>query len=148
MLFGGLNFLMVYALISQVFMGITFGDNPMSNSGLIISTILMAAFSAFFFSIRLQLDVFGNGLTVSFFPFVKLRFIAYSDIEEAAIRQYKPLIEYGGWGLRGNFKGLAYTISGNHGLQLGLKGGQQLLIGTQKPNQLARALQSTLLSKN
>jgi hypothetical protein len=56
------------------------------------------------------------------------------------VRKYKPLAEFGGWGLRFGVSGKAYNISGNKGLQLELTNNKKLLIGTQKPEELSEAL--------
>ena len=58
------------------------------------------------------------------------------------VRQYSPIIEYGGWGLRfGIFgKGTAFNVSGNKGLQLEFINNKKLLIGTNKPDALTETL--------
>jgi hypothetical protein len=59
------------------------------------------------------------------------------------VRKYSPIKEYGGWGFRYGFKnGKAYNISGNMGLQLILKNGDRILIGTQKPEELETYLKN------
>jgi hypothetical protein len=73
---------------------------------------------------------------------LKEKFIAWQDIESVEVRTYKPILEYGGWGMRlGIFgKGKAINISGNKGVQLVLKNGKRLLIGTQKPEEIKQYL--------
>ena len=58
------------------------------------------------------------------------------------VREYSPIAEYGGWGLRGGFfgKGSALNVSGNKGLQLELKNNKKILIGTNKPKELSETL--------
>ncbi|MBK8703741.1 MAG: hypothetical protein IPN33_08970 [Saprospiraceae bacterium] len=58
------------------------------------------------------------------------------------VRQYKPIAEFGGWGLRYSMsgKGRALNVSGNMGLQLEFKDGKKLLIGTQKPKEIELVL--------
>lgn len=143
-----LNLLFAYALVTQVIMGIPFGNNPMSNGGLIAVLIFMTAFAGLFFSINLHTRVYHDGIHLRFFPFFRKKSFLFKEIEEATVRQYKPLIEFGGWGLRANFSGVAYTISGNQGLQLKLKNGKQFLIGTRKPEELAKAIKAAMLPLN
>ena len=55
------------------------------------------------------------------------------------------LLEYGGWGLKGGLlwkksKGIAINVSGNIGIQLELKNGKKLLIGTQKLQEAKQVL--------
>nr|MBP6978828.1 hypothetical protein [Lentimicrobiaceae bacterium] len=55
---------------------------------------------------------------------------------------YSTIGEYGGWGYRmgGKKAGVAYNISGNMGLQLELKNGKKILLGTKKPVEMEEAL--------
>ena len=59
------------------------------------------------------------------------------------MRTYKPIVEYGGWGLRSGVfgSGQAFNVYGNIGLQLELKNRKKLLIGTQKKYEIEKALE-------
>ena len=48
--------------------------------------------------------------------------------------------EYGGWGIRtiSLKKNIAYTISGDKGLQIELKDGKKILLGTQNPEEVEK----------
>jgi len=74
-------------------------------------------------------------------PFINKQ-IPFSQIESWAVRTYKPIAEYGGWGIRFGRNGTAYNIRGNKGLQLYLTGGRKILIGTQKEAELQSAMKS------
>ena len=63
------------------------------------------------------------------------------------VRQYKPLSEYGGWGLRYGSSGKAYNVSGNIGIQLHFKDGSTLLIGTNKKEEVEVVLKQITLLK-
>ncbi|MHC4338483.1 MAG: hypothetical protein ACYSTG_11155 [Planctomycetota bacterium] len=68
-------------------------------------------------------------------------------MSECYARTYKPIREYGGWGIRYSFRkgiGRAYNMSGNKGVQLVFKNGKKLLIGSQKPDELAQAINSIM----
>ena len=68
-------------------------------------------------------------------------------MSEYYAREYKPLREYGGWGIRCSLKrGKAYNVSGNKGVQLVFKNGKQLLIGSQKAEALEEAIRSIILA--
>ncbi len=95
------------------------------------------------FSIRLEVMIGGEGISYRLFPFhMKLRHIAWTEIVHAEVRKYKPLAEFGGWGIRFNTrrKETAYTIAGDTGLELELKSGKKILIGTEKPVETGDAL--------
>lgn len=88
-----------------------------------------------FYFVRLDTEISAEGVSYKFFPVhIRLKTIPWSEISKAYIRQYKPLAEYGGWGLRYGLKGTgrAINISGNIGLQLELKNGKKILLGTGK----------------
>ena len=59
-------------------------------------------------------------------------------------RTYSPMREYGGWGIRFGKSGKAYNIKGDEGLQLVFKNGKRLLIGSQKSQELAQAVDSIM----
>jgi len=63
------------------------------------------------------------------------------------VRKYKPLLEYGGYGIRGFGNNRALNISGNTGLQLVFKDGRKLLIGTKKGHEMIEMLNSRPLKK-
>ena len=68
-------------------------------------------------------------------------------IEKYEVRKYNAFREYGGYGIKGRKpgrrfrgKGYAYNISGNTGLQLYLKDGKKVLIGTQRGEAIKYAM--------
>ncbi|MBK9224473.1 MAG: hypothetical protein IPO23_07190 [Flavobacterium sp.] len=63
-------------------------------------------------------------------------------LTKSFVRQYSPLMEYGGWGLRlGLFgNGKAFNVSGDKGLQLEFTDNKKLLIGTNRPEELTETL--------
>ncbi|HTL28989.1 MAG TPA: hypothetical protein VL282_07210, partial [Tepidisphaeraceae bacterium] len=64
------------------------------------------------------------------------------DIVQFEPRTYRPLVDASGWGVHYSFtgKGWAYNVTGDRGVQIRLKDGKWLLIGSQKPDELARAI--------
>lgn len=137
----GVNGIFIYALVQQVFMGIPFGNKPMSNSVLIFSGLIPSLLTLLFWSFKLETYVKTDGVYVRLFPLqTKLQFFPWDVIHSAEIRTYSPLREYGGWGMRGSLKNRALNVSGFIGLQLVLNNGNRLLIGTQQPEALDNAI--------
>ncbi|MCB0473313.1 MAG: hypothetical protein KDC69_02350 [Flavobacteriaceae bacterium] len=67
----------------------------------------------------------------------------WNDLGKVFIRKYNPVLEYGGWGVRLNYyrkRGRAFNVSGNIGLQLILKNGKKILIGTHKEYEMKQVL--------
>ena len=82
-----------------------------------------------------RIDKFG--IAFRFIPFqLKFKAISWNEIERFEVRKYKPLSEFGGWGIKYGKKGKVYNVDGDKGLQLYLKTGKQILIGTQKADEL------------
>jgi hypothetical protein len=83
-----------------------------------------------------------TNLTVTFgalFPLYR-RQIARTQIATAEAVTYSPLADYGGWGIRGWGKNVALNARGNRGVCLALHDGHRVLIGSQRPEDLAKAL--------
>lgn len=139
----GINGLFLFGLFRQVIGGQQFGDKPMSNIGLLIGTGLTFALTLLFINFRLETTIKEDGIYVRFFPFnLKFKHYTWDKISKSFVRQYSPITEYGGWGLRyGMFgKGTAYNVSGDKGLQLEFTDNKKILIGTNKPNELTGIL--------
>ncbi|MCF8429207.1 MAG: hypothetical protein K9G64_03670 [Bacteroidia bacterium] len=94
--------------------------------------------------IQLKTKIYEKGISYQLFPFhLKEKMVLWDEIAEVNIRKYSPIWEYGGWGYRYSFKnGKAFNISGNMGLQLVLKNGKKILIGTNKPEELSVFLET------
>lgn len=142
-IFLGISGLFLWGVSRQIIGGQPFGDKPMSNTGLLATAGLVILLTLLFLNARLDTIIKEDGIYVRFFPFqVKWRHYGWKTLHKVYIRKYSPLAEYGGWGVRfGLFgKGRALNVSGNNGLQLEFTNGRKLLIGTNKPGELAEAL--------
>ncbi len=95
---------------------------------------------------KLVIQVYHGGVQVAMKPLVS-KWIGAGEIASAQARTYRPMGEYGGWGIRGFGSNRALNARGNRGVQLVLRGGDRLLLGTQKPEELERAIQEALRSK-
>jgi len=106
--------------------------------------VVPLAVATVFLTLKLQTQVRPDGLYVRFFPFhIRYKKFALDQIAEAYARRYRPLLEYGGWGIKCGFKtGKAYNVKGNWGLQIVFKNGRKLLVGSQKADKLAEAIES------
>ena len=115
-----------------------------STSELIITSSVSVFIFLLFFFTKLETKIDELGIRVRLFPFhLQFKYFPWKNIQKAYIREYSPIGEYGGWGLRlGLFgKGKAYNTSGNIGLQIIFKDGKKLLIGTQKSSEIKNFLE-------
>jgi hypothetical protein len=113
-------------------------------TGITISLVSVVIVTMLILSIRLRTKIDENGIYYQFYPInFNEKFIPWRDISNCFFRKYNPLTEYGGWGYRSGFgrrKGRALNIRGNQGIQLELKNGKKLLLGTQKGSEVEKVL--------
>lgn len=131
-----------------LFAGLAYmGYDSWSNGGdlmaAVIGPLTMALVMIMLATIELRTVITEDGLEVKFWPFGRRR-IFKSEIRLARVRKYSPLREFGGWGYRIGPGGKAFNMQGNMGLQLEMKDGDKLLIGTRKPEELAAWMENWL----
>ncbi len=137
----------VYAMVRQLVLGKPFGDEPMSDTFLIFFGVFYIVLGGLlvmlFFKGRLITEVRPDGLFVRFHPFHR-RFKHYrpDDLAGYDAVTYRPIRDFGGWGIRVGPRGRAYNISGNRGVQLEFKNGKRLMLGSRKPEAMVTAIQS------
>ncbi|MDG3005071.1 hypothetical protein [Paludisphaera mucosa] len=69
------------------------------------------------------------------------RTINLADVKSCEVVRYRPIADYGGWGVRRLADGdRALTARGDRGVRLVLADGSRLLIGSQRPEDLADVL--------
>ncbi len=141
----------LYAFYQQFVLKQPWGDKPMSDTGLVLTAglvfVVLIVSGFLLFSSILLVEVTNGSLYFTYKPFINKPVIyTTSDIERYEIRKYKPIMEYGGWGVRLGRRsvGKAYSVRGNIGLQLYLKNGKKVLIGTQRGDALLRAMKKMM----
>ena len=120
----------------------------MESSELVIalSVVILAPAIIFLFKLKTRID--EKGIHYRFIPFhLKTQLIPWSDIDKIYVRNYDPISEYGGWGIKGGSlwnkkKGTAVNVKGDVGIQLELKNNKKLLIGTQLRNQVENTIET------
>lgn len=106
---------------------------------IVVATFITAIAIVLLYLFRLETTIDAKGIHYRFFPFKK-NTIPWQEIEECYVRQYSPLKEYGGWGIRFGFSGKAYNVKGNKGIQLKLKSGKKILFGTQNESEVQNVI--------
>jgi hypothetical protein len=131
----------------QIFLGKPWGDRPVPDGVLVVVGVVVILIAiglpTLFYLMKLVTIVRTDGLFIRYVPFVN-RKIEFDNITRCEALTYRPIRDYGGWGIRGGKKGRAYNISGNRGVQVELSTGERLLIGSQRANELARAIKSNI----
>jgi len=134
----------IFSSYMQLYRGIPF-DKKMSDAGLVIYDLVLLILGVItpFLLLKVKLVVIldTNSLHIQFWPFINKTIPLY-DVVSFEGKSYKPIREYGGWGLRYSFrsKSWAYTVSGNRGVFFVLSNGKKFLIGSQHTGQFVIAL--------
>jgi hypothetical protein len=138
-----------YSLYQQMVNGIQVGDTPAPNAFLAIFIVVMMALLWTYLAMKLEVWIDQEGIHYRFWPLIfKERLISIHEIQRYEIRQYRPIIDYGGWGMKKSFKwGRAYNISGNIGLQLYLNNNKKVLFGTQRQQAILHAMDTVMAEK-
>ncbi|MGE5363218.1 MAG: hypothetical protein ACM3SM_03740 [Bacteroidota bacterium] len=122
------------------------GSSPVADSDMIwmvlIITAIILIILYLLLRVKLTVTVSDKNLHIRYFPLVN-RSIELDEILSCKAVRYKPLREYGGWGIRFSIRGrgMAYTVSGNMGVDIVLKNGKRILIGSARSEELCRAIQ-------
>ena len=73
------------------------------------------------------------------------RAVAVAAIQRLEVVTYRPIADYGGWGIRSGRDGeRVLNARGDRGVRLDLSDGTRLLIGSQRPEELARVLERAM----
>ena len=129
-------------------------DSTMSTNKYVFTILFMILIllPIFFFKLKTRID--EKGIHYQFFPIhFSFKTIQWNEIEKAHVRNYDAITEFGGWGFKGGMfwnkkNGKAINVSGDIGIQLKLKTGKKLLIGTQKKEDASRVLKTYLETIN
>jgi hypothetical protein len=109
-----------------------------------LPALVPAVFCLWFYLAHLETEVRDEDVRLRFHLMWPTKAIPLKDIVSCEARTYKPVGEYGGWGVKGRKNNRAFNVSGNRGVQLVLAGGQRILIGSQKADDLAAAIQTRM----
>ena len=120
----------LYGMISQ----------PIDGWEAVIPIIILGLVILLFAIMQLKTRIDESGLTFSFSPFIGQRNYSNEQIENLELIEYNSLLKFGGWGIRYNFDMWAYNVGGKHGLIVTLKN-KKFLIGTQKPEEMKKAIE-------
>jgi hypothetical protein len=131
---------MLLLLIWQVVLGHPWGKNPMSNAALIGWTIFLWLIYLRLMTIKLVTDVQPGQLTVAMRGLWRTQKIPLDKIKSLTQITFDPIADWGGYGIRSTSNGKAYIASGHEGARIELTDGSIVVIGSQKPGELVRAI--------
>ena len=134
-----------YSLYSQLVWKKPVGSDPLSDTWLIILSFIVIPLMIFliwlFYVMTLTVKVDSEKIFIRFYPIMK-REVLVSDISTFEKKEFNPIIDFGGWGLRYSirWKTTGYIMKGKVGVHIHLKNGKNLLISSERANELYRVL--------
>ncbi|MDQ2869345.1 MAG: hypothetical protein M3S32_01285 [Acidobacteriota bacterium] len=90
-------------------------------------------------SLKMKTTVAPDAVTVRF-GFLNTTRIPIGEIARAEAIAYRPVRDYGGWGIRGFGNRRALNVRGDRGVLIVRTNGSTLMIGSQRPRELLSAL--------
>ncbi|SEP86101.1 DUF6141 family protein [Natrinema salaciae] len=110
-----------------------------------VGVLTIAAIVVFFWSLRLVTEVRTDGLYVRFVPLHRsFRRVPWDAIDSVESVTYRPLREYGGWGIRWRPSTIAFNVSGSRGVYVTRPDDRDLLVGSHRPDELATAIRDRM----
>lgn len=113
----------------------TAGFSPWVYGVLILVAVVLVGVT----TLRMRTVVTADAIEVRFGALYSKR-IPLREIVQAEAVVYRPVRDYGGWGIRGLGNRRALTTRGNLGVLLARSDGSTILVGSEKPRQLLAAL--------
>jgi len=134
-----------WPFLAQVVFDEPLGSEPAPDWLLWLLVVLFGVgLPALFAVMRLEVEVRADRIDVRYRPFMH-RSISAADIAGAQARTYRPVREYGGWGIKGwSRTKVAYNVAGDRGVELRLRDGSTVMLGSQRPAELEAAVRAIL----
>lgn len=130
-----------WGIIQQELFDLPFGNNPVSSVNLFLFSLIPVGFLYLIENTKMTTKIFEDSISIRIKPFhFKEQTFLFDDMEKIYAREYRPIAEFGGWGIRYGLKGKAYNMSGNTGIQIIFKNGKHLLIGSKKSLEIENAI--------
>ena len=133
---------MLVLLIWQVVLGHSWGKAPMSNGNIIGWTIFLWLIYFRLITVRLVTQIRGGELIVAMRGLWRSRHVPLDRIQSVETIDHDPVRDYGGYGIKSTRAGTAYLAGGGGGVRLTLAGGEKLVVGSHRADELARLLRS------
>lgn len=106
-----------------------------------VGLVIIGTIAVFVYGLRLQTEVRDDGVYLKMWPLHRsYRRFPWSEIERYEQKQYRPIRDFGGWGIRWAPGKIAYNVSGDQGVWIELTNKRAVLVGSQHPDDFVRAM--------
>ena len=127
-------FIVGYGLYRQVWLMQPFISNALLWPAFAVAVVV----AVWFLRLKLVTEVRDDGLFICFVWLWPERTIPWDQIRSVETRTYRPIRDFGGWGVRWAARGIVYHARGARGVRMVLASGERVLVGSQRPDELAR----------
>ena len=117
---------------------------PISSGDLLYLSVLLVAVYIRLVTVRLVTDLWATEISVGLSGLWQKRKISLDQVHAAKVVEYDAARDFGGYGFRSGAGGRAYIAGGNRGVELELRDGRKVLIGSQRPADLAKQIAACL----
>jgi hypothetical protein len=131
---------MLGLLIWQVILGHPWGTQPMSNANVVGWTVFLWLIYFRLITVRLVTEVRNGELVIAMSGLWRSRRVALDRIQLVETITHDIARDYGGYGIRSTREGKAYVAGGGLGVRVTLSAGEKLVVGSQRPDELADAI--------
>ncbi len=134
-------FYLVVVAVSGTAASLTFNTGRSGIQLILVWAIGILGLPLIAITLRQVTELRNDQLLVELAPFWT-REVPLSEIESVEAVTYRPIRDFGGWGIRYGFfkKQWAYNMKGKEGVLLGLVDKKPLLVGSQRAQELADAI--------
>ena len=131
----------VFGLLAVGFAGLMFALGVVIWPALCALAFAGAVIVALLVYSKMTTVVDAAGVHIRYFPYLR-KTCSFADLAGWEVKTYSAM-EYGGWGVRGfpGRYGWAYIVRGNRGVELTFTNGNRLMLGSQRAEELARAIE-------
>lgn len=109
----------------------------------VVVGILVGGLGLRWILVGLTVHVHARGILVHLGRVAVLRRrVAFDEILSLEVVRYRPIRDFGGWGIRGSGRNRAWTARGDQAVLLHLTDGRRLHIGSDVPHRLAERIRA------
>ena len=128
----------------QVALGHPWGKQPMSNAGMIGWAIFLWLLYLRLMTVKLVTEVRPEEISIRMRGLWRSYSVAFSAVRSARPMSFDPARDWGGYGARSSSRGRAFIAGGTRGVKLELTEGGVVVVGSQRPDELARSITEQL----
>ena len=145
-LLGAVMALLLWGQVSDLVFHKPLGSKPAPPGGLLAMWLLFVVLYLVIFRLVVRVDEGGVTAEFGYLGWVKFRW-GREQIRSCEATTYRPLRDFGGWGIRFGAGGTrCYSARGNRGVLLETDN-RRVILGSQRPEEFAGAIQGLLVTK-